>query len=186
MISEDQIDSMKLDEIDVQIISMLEEDPTLTHSEIARRIDRSQPAVGSRIHKLEERGILRTQIGVDFKKFDIYLVKVEIFTKDPEEVMIMARKCPFVINAMKITGERNICILLAATDLKKLDTVVDYHFRDNKDVQKVKMEMVTDYANPFILPVNFITEYHEPNTKVGCGDKCWRHIEAMEKAQKTK
>ncbi|MHA1730772.1 MAG: Lrp/AsnC family transcriptional regulator [Promethearchaeota archaeon] len=180
MISEQHIEDLKLDEIDVKIISMIEAEPSLTHSEIARRINRSQPAVGSRIHKLQARGILEMQAGVDFKKFSMYLVKVEFSTKKPDEIVEMAQNCPFVINAMKLTGDRNMCVLLAATELRKLDAVVDYHFRDHADIDRVKMEMVTDFANSFVLPVNFETEYHDPDPKRGCGEQCWRYLKKLE------
>ena len=47
---------------------MLQDDPSITHSQIAKELSRSQPAIGARIKKLTEHGILATQIGVDFKK----------------------------------------------------------------------------------------------------------------------
>lgn len=182
MIDPKKIADLKLDEIDIQIITMLEEDPNLTHSAIARQIDRSQPAVGSRIHKLEDRGILRTQVGVDFQKFPLYLAKVELFTKNPAEIEEMAECCPFVINAMKLSGSRNMCLLLASTDLRKLDAIVDYHFRDrNKnDVQKVKMEMITGFIKTWVLPVNFDSEHHNPTPTEGCGENCHVYLKHLE------
>ena len=53
MISE----KLKLDDVDIKIISLVQEDPNLTHTQIAEKIDRSQPTVGMRIKKLEKSGI---------------------------------------------------------------------------------------------------------------------------------
>ncbi|GAB4307583.1 MAG: winged helix-turn-helix transcriptional regulator [Promethearchaeota archaeon] len=184
MIDEREVELLKLDEIDIKIISMLEEDPHLTHSEIARRIDRSQPAVGSRIHKLEARGILRTQIGVDFKEFPVRLLKVEMAVRDTSEILEMADCCPFVINCMRISGERNVMVLLASTSMKKLDAVVDYHFRDKPNITKVDMEVVTGFAKPFVLPVNFDSEHHDPNPKTGCGEKCHVYLRQLARENK--
>ena len=34
------------------------------------------------------------------------------------------------------------------------------------------MEVVTEIAKDFILPIDFDSEIHEPNDQEGCGDKC--------------
>jgi len=36
----------KIDEIDRNIIELIQKEPTLTHTEIAKRVDRSQPTIG--------------------------------------------------------------------------------------------------------------------------------------------
>ncbi len=158
----------KLDNIDKEIISMLQDDPNITHSKIAKEIGRSQPAVGSRIHKLQEKGIISSQIGVNFKNTKIYLSKIEMATRNPEEIWEMASYCPFVINCMKQSGELNVLLFLASSNLKKLDNIVDYHFRNNDDISKIQMDIVTDFAKDFILPVDFEMDTHEPIPGEGC------------------
>jgi hypothetical protein len=87
-------------------------------------------------------------------------------------IMDMAKCCPFMLNAFRLSGEHNICILLASSKLEKLDAVVNYHFRNNKDVTMTSMEVVTEIAKDLILPIDFDSEDHEPNEEVGCGEKC--------------
>ena len=168
MISE----KLKLDDVDRKIISLVQEDPGLTHTQIAEKIDRSQPTVGMRIKKLEQSGILQFQPGINFKKVELFLATVEVNTKDPTEILDMAKCCPFMLNAFRLSGEHNICILLASSKLEKLDAVVNYHFRNNKDVSMTSMEVVTEIAKDFILPIDFDSELHEPNEQEGCGDRC--------------
>ncbi len=163
---------LKLDDIDRQIITLVQEDPNLTHTQIAERINRSQPTVGMRIKKLEKSGILQFQPGINFKKVDLFLATVEINSSNPEEIMEMARCCPFMLNAFRLSGEHNICILLASSKLDKLDAIVNYHFRKNPEISSVSLEVVTDIAKDFILPIDFDSEHHEPNEEVGCGEKC--------------
>ena len=171
MISE----KLKLDEIDRQIITLIQEDPNLTHTQIAEKINRSQPTVGMRIKKLEKEGILQFQPGINFKKVDLFLATVELNTKKPDEILEMARYCPFMLNAFRLSGEHNICILLASSKLEKLDKIVNYHFRNNPDVLSTSMEIVTEIAKDFILPVDFDSELHDPTEEDGCGPKCkWR------------
>jgi DNA-binding Lrp family transcriptional regulator len=168
MISE----KLKLDDIDRKIISLVQEDPNMTHTKIAKKINRSQPTVGMRIKKLEKSGVLQFQPGINFKKVNLYLAIVELKSKDPGEIMDMAKFCPFMLNAFRVSGDHNLCIMLASSDLQKLDNVINYHFRKNHDVKSVSMEIVSDIAKDFILPVDFDSEEHNPTLEDGCGEKC--------------
>ena len=168
MISE----KLKLDDVDRKIISLVQEDPNLTHTQIAEKIERSQPTVGMRIKKLEKSGILQFQPGINFKKVELFLATVEVNSKNPKEILDMAKCCPFMLNAFRLSGAHNICILLASSKLEKLDSVVNYHFRNNPDVSMTSMEIVTEIAKDLILPIDFDSEDHEPNEVEGCGEKC--------------
>ncbi|MFX1366396.1 MAG: Lrp/AsnC family transcriptional regulator [Promethearchaeota archaeon] len=165
-------DKLKLDEVDRQIISLVQDNPSLTHTEIASKINRSQPTVGMRIKKLEKNGILQFQPGINFKKVDLNLATVEIKTKNPEEIIDMAKHCPFMLNAFKLSGEHNVCILLASSKLQKLDNIINYHFRNNPQISSVSMEVVLEIAKDFILPIDFDSEDHDPTLENGCGDVC--------------
>ena len=169
----------KIDFVDRSIIDLLQKDPNLTHMEIAEKINRSQPTVGMRIHKLEEKGLLELQRGVNFKKVDLYLVTVTIKTKDAEEIFEMARICPFIINAYKLSGENNVMLFLASSNLQKLDNMVNYHFRLNEKVSKVKMEVVVDLAKDLILPVDFRSEDQNPTKETCCGDACIKLLQNL-------
>ena len=125
-----------------------------------------------RIKKLEKSGILQFQPGINFKKVELFLATVEINSKNPAEIMDMAKCCPFMLNAFRLSGAHNLCILLASSKLEKLDAVVNYHFRNNPDVGMSSMEIVTEIAKDLILPIDFDSEEHEPNDEVGCGEKC--------------
>ncbi len=174
-------EKLQLDDIDKKIISLVQDNPELTHTEIAEKVNRSQPTIGMRIKKLEQSGILHFQPGINFKNVNIYLATVEIKTRNPEEIMEMARYCPFMLNAFRLSGEHNICILLASSQLEKLDNIINYHFRNKEDVQSVSMEIVTEIAKDFVLPIDFDLENHDPTLEDGCGPMCkWK------KAQKNK
>ncbi|MFX0188002.1 MAG: Lrp/AsnC family transcriptional regulator [Candidatus Hodarchaeota archaeon] len=165
-------DKLKLDDIDRKIISLVQEYPDMTHTQIAEKIERSQPTVGMRIKKLEKSGVLQFQPGINFKKVELFLATVELNTKDPDIVMDMAKCCPFMLNAFRVSGEHNVCVLLASSNLEKLENVVNYHFRGKPDVSRVSMEVITEIANDLIMPIDFDSEIHEPTLESGCGEKC--------------
>ena len=152
----------KIDELDKKIITMLQEDPSITHSQIAKELSRSQPAIGARIKKLTEHGILATQIGVNFQKLqELTLVKVELTAINPKEILEMADYCPYVINSLKISGENNICMFMACSSLKRLDQIIDKHFRSSHDISGVRLDIVTGMAKPLILPIDFSIEHFD-------------------------
>ena len=77
-----------------------------------------------------------------------------------------------MLNAFRLSGDHNICIILASSKLDKLDNIVNYHFRNNPDVQGSSMEVVTEIAKDLILPIDFDSEEHNPTLEDGCGEKC--------------
>ncbi len=163
---------LKLDEIDKQIIAIVQNEPNSTHTEIAERINRSQPTVGHRIKKLEKSGILQFQPGINFRVVDLFLAIVEINTKEPDRLMEMSHFCPFMVNAFRVSGNHNVCVMLTCSKINKLDTIINYHFRNRPEVQDVSMEIVIDISKDLILPIDFSSEDHEPNEEYGCGEKC--------------
>ena len=179
-------DQFNLDEIDRNIITLLQKHPNITHSEIAKRIGRSQPAVGSRIHRLEEKGVISSQYGINFKNADIVLAKVELYTKDPTEMIEMGKYCPFVVNCMRLSGESNVLLLLASSDMKKIDAVVDCHFRNHESITNVKLDIITGFVKDFILPIDFEQESHDPDAIDGCGANCSRKKALAEIAKAAK
>jgi DNA-binding Lrp family transcriptional regulator len=155
----------KLDDLDYEIIHMLQDDPTLTHSAIAEKLKRSQPAIGARIKKLTETGLLSMQMGVDFKKVDeLTLVRVDIETTKPAEIFELCECCPHVINAMRTSGEYNVSLFLASDSLKQIDNVVERHYRNKPYVKKAKIERFTNFAKTFVMPFNLRADTH------GCGE----------------
>ena len=145
---------LKLDDIDRKIITLIQNDPNITHSEIAQRVERSQPTIGMRLKKLTNSGVLKIQAGLNFKTVDIFLAFVYLKTDEPEQVMSQALHCPFMMNAYKTSGEFNIILLLASPNLEKLDGLVNSHFRNKPEIHSAKMEIILDIAKEFILPIN--------------------------------
>jgi len=148
-----RIKKISLDEIDKKIISLMQENPSMTHSEIAERVDRSQPTIGGRLKKLLDSGVLKVQAGINFHAVDIFLAFVYLKTDSPDEIMTMAH-CPFIMNIYKSSGEFNIVLILASPKMEKLDGLINTHFRNNPGIQNVKMEIILETAKETIVPIN--------------------------------
>lgn len=144
--------SIKIDEIDREIINLIQDKPTITHTEISTKVDRSQPTVGLRIKKLEEMGILQFQAGVNIKVADLVFARVEIQTNKPEKIISIVKKCPFMLNAFRVSGNSNLSVLIANSRLDHLDKIINRHFRNNQNVISVHMDIITEVVKDFVLP----------------------------------
>lgn len=164
----------EIDDIDKSIIEMLQKDSSITHSDIAKELDRSQPAIGARIKKLSDKGVLATQIGVDFNKIqELNLVKIELETSKPQEILEMAEFCPYIINILKLSGKSNLMIFMACSSLKRIDYIVDKRFRTNEFIHSVRMDLITGLSKKFVLPIAFcIEDFEDPTSPCECCQDC--------------
>ncbi|MBD3194419.1 MAG: winged helix-turn-helix transcriptional regulator [Candidatus Lokiarchaeota archaeon] len=147
-------DDYELDEIDRQIIEIVEENPNISHTDIAEKVERSQPTIGMRIQKLKENGILQFQAGLNLKVADMIYARVEIQTEKPKELLEEVRGCPYILNAFRLSGKINVSVLMANSRIAHLDDIVNHFFRDNPKVKKASMNIITEIVNDFVLPID--------------------------------
>ena len=160
-----------IDDDDYKIIEMMEKNPDITHSKIAQEIEKSQPAVGARIIKLERKHLLTKQIGFNLKKVDIKTVIVFVSTKDVETIVRKIEKCPFINHAFKISGEFNLLCFISASDLQTVEKLVDLCFRKDPNVINVKTNIIIDSVHDFVIPIDFQIEKFDFHSNV-CGPDC--------------
>lgn len=160
---------LSIDNDDKKIIEMIEKDPDITHSDIAKEIEKSQPAVGARIIKLERKNLLTKQVGFNIKKVDIKVAIVYISTKDVEEIVHKIENCPFINHAFKISGEFNVLCFIAASDLQTIEKLVDLCFRRDKNVINVKTNILIESIHDFVVPIDFQIENFDGRY---CGPDC--------------
>ncbi|MBN1800563.1 MAG: Lrp/AsnC family transcriptional regulator [Candidatus Lokiarchaeota archaeon] len=147
----------KLDEIDRQIVEILQQEPNITYTTIAKKVHRSQPTVGQRIKRLEECGLIKYNVGVSLKDIDMYLAKVEIKTKNPDSIVPIINQCPHIFRVFELSGTNNFEFIIISENLKDLDKVVNYHFRNNPNIKTIKMEIILDVYDDLIVPINLVT-----------------------------
>jgi len=166
----------KIDEIDRNIIELIQKEPMLTHTEIAKRVDRSQPTIGMRIRKLEKAGVLKFQAGINVKTMDLILARVEIQTLEPNETIELVKRCPYMLNAFRLSGTYNLSVLVIGSKLAQIDKMVNYHFRKDPNISSVYMDIITDVTNDFVLPFDFNFESCSLNSNSNgqCCGKCFK------------
>ena len=160
---------LSIDDADKIIIEMIEKNPNITHSAIAKEIEKSQPAVGARIIKLERKHLLTKQVGFNVKEVDIKVAIVYISTKDVENVVEKIKNCPFINHAFKISGEFNVLCFIAASDLQTIEKLVDLCFRRDPNVINVKTNILIESIHDFVVPIDFTIEKFDGRY---CGPGC--------------
>lgn len=162
-------EKLNLDARDNVILSSLQKDPNTSQEEIAKKIKLSQPSVGARIRKLHEKGILNTINGVNFRVARLKLAKVDVNSTDTNAIIQEFKDCPFFINALILSGRHNLCLFFMATDLKRLEGIVNHHLRGNPKIKDVEMNIVISTAKDFVLPLNI--DFENPK-QLTCDQKC--------------
>ena len=161
---------LKMDEIDKKIITLVQDQPNLTHTQIAEKVNRSQPTVGMRIRRLEEQGVLQFQAGINLKAADMYFARVDVLTNNPDKIYEIVKKCPFMLNAFRLSGNNDLSIMMAGFTIEDIDKIVNIHLRRDPDVMKVKIDLITDIMTDFIIPFDF--NFSRCECKLD--DHCWK------------
>ena len=104
--------SIKLDEKDRKIITLLHDNQEISQDEIAKIVHLSQPSVAMRIKKLKDKGILDHIVGINLNKVGIYVVIVTIRTINTTKILNMFRDCPFFLNGFVISGKENLMFMV--------------------------------------------------------------------------
>lgn len=160
-----------LDEIDRKILEMLKNNPEISQKEIAKFVALSQPSVGARIRKMKKLGILNHTYGIDLSNSGLYIFKVNLKCKKPEELMKKFENCPFFLNGFVITGNNNLTIMLFGEDIISLQAIIDKHFRPSPYVLDIDLGIIIRGTRRIIVPISINVT---PSDKSPCGSDCGR------------
>jgi len=159
-------ESIKLDQKDRKIITLLHDNQEISQEEIAKIVHLSQPSVAMRIKKLKEKGIMNHIMGVNLNKVGIYVAIVTVRATNTTKILNMFRDCPFFLNGFVISGKENLMLLFAGEDLASLESMIDCRIRPNKDVQSADFNIIISSIKDFIMPIRLI---ERPLNKPPCG-----------------
>ncbi|MCH7403372.1 Lrp/AsnC ligand binding domain-containing protein [Belliella kenyensis] len=122
--------NLDIDNVDLKIISLLNEDAKTPYTEIAKKVFVSSGTVHVRMRKLEDLGIVKSAtLNIDFSKLGydisaflgIYLEKSSLY----DAVIENLKQIPEVINAYYTTGNYSIFAKIICKDTNHLRTVLD-------------------------------------------------------------
>ncbi|MFQ6071202.1 MAG: Lrp/AsnC family transcriptional regulator [Methanosarcinales archaeon] len=144
---------LNLDNKDREILSLLEKNPELSQKEISTKIGLSQPSVSARLYKLKKKGVLSFTVGVNFKKVNLYLAKVDVSANNTLDILNIFKDCPYFLNGLITSGKNNLCLFFAGEDITTLEAIVDGHLRNHPYIKNVDLSIVISPFKDLIFPL---------------------------------
>jgi Lrp/AsnC family leucine-responsive transcriptional regulator len=119
----------QIDEIDIRLLTELQEDARVSNAELGRRVGLSAPAVTERVARLQECGaIIGFHAAVDPRVLGLTLsaiLRVRPAPRELPKVAQLARDTPEVVECHRITGEDCFFLKLHVRDVEHLEEVID-------------------------------------------------------------
>jgi Lrp/AsnC family leucine-responsive transcriptional regulator len=124
-----QISEPLLDARNVQILALLQRQPRMSVSELARRVGMSAPAVRERIQRMEEAAIIRgCRLDIDAAALGFPIaafIRVRPMPGKLPKIAELAASLPQVTECHRITGEDCFILKVGLDSLDNLDAILD-------------------------------------------------------------
>jgi Lrp/AsnC family transcriptional regulator, leucine-responsive regulatory protein len=123
-----QVSDLLHDATNVALLHLLRDDPRLSVSELARRVEMSAPAVRERLQRLEDAGVVRWRIEIDPRALGFPMsayVRVRPAPGQLPKLAELARTMPQVTECHRVTGEDCFVMKIHVAAIDQLDAVLD-------------------------------------------------------------
>ena len=117
-----------MDRTDYQILNILQADSRTTLRQIGDQVGLTAPAVSERIHRMEEKGIIRDyRIDVDREQLDCSMTGFILVAPEPEKYNSFCEFCqknPAIISHYHVIGVFNALLRFAVRGTRELDELL--------------------------------------------------------------
>jgi Lrp/AsnC family leucine-responsive transcriptional regulator len=124
-----RLSEQQLDGTNLQLIDALQADARLSLAELGRRVGLSAPAVGERLARLEEAGVIRGyHADVDPRSLGYELsviLRIRPAARMIPKVAELAQRTPEVTECHRVTGEDCFIMRLTVRDVVHLEELID-------------------------------------------------------------
>jgi len=145
--------SLELDKKDMKILSILQTNPYITYTEIAKSLDMSQPSIGNRINRLKNRGLLKRVYGIDFRNTNLTLAQISIQTPDIRQLIKRINTDIGKLLIWTTTGKYNLNMIICGESIRDIGNMVNMLIKNEKDINLIKFEIIDNLLSQFILPL---------------------------------
>ncbi|HIQ30029.1 MAG TPA: Lrp/AsnC family transcriptional regulator [Candidatus Caldiarchaeum subterraneum] len=119
---------MDLDELDMKILSLLQEDGRMSFAEISRRLNVNENTVRFRFSRLLNRGVIRKIVAlIDPRMIGINQSAALMLKIDPEkmdDVLKELREMREIPNIYQLSGDYDAIVVVMARDMNELHGIV--------------------------------------------------------------
>ncbi len=146
---------MKIDAINVSILKILQQNARMSNAEIGRQVGISSPAVGERIKKMEDTGIIdKYQTVVSYQETGFQLkaiITMKAFVGKLVPFIKKVKSYKEVINCYRITGNDNIVMEVVFKNQTHMESFIDDLILYGETKTQIVLSKIID--NNAILPI---------------------------------
>lgn len=114
-----------MDELDSKIIRLMMQNARMPVKEIAQHVNLTSPAVSSRIHRLEQEGIIggyTVQLHHPDEQTRVQaLISIAAGTDAREDFLTLVQDDPQVLQCYRVTGSYNFIVKVSCTNIDALE-----------------------------------------------------------------
>jgi len=154
----------KLDDIDLNILTMLYSNADITNKELASQIGIAPSTCLERVKRLKQSGVIKnTFIEVNFKKLGGNIEAIAAIRLQPysKEIVNQLRddliKLPEIVSLYHMGGNYDYYIHMSVKDSEHLRNFVFEAITSRDEVTKVETSLIFDHTHSGVLP-NFTEE----------------------------
>ena len=152
-----------IDNIDIQILQLIQINGRSTASDIAKEVNLSVPAVGERIKKLTDKGIIEKFVAIlNHKKSGLdltaYVFIVSEHSDHYDKFVDKANNCPAVMECHSITGGGSHILKVRAKNSQALEDLL-YEIQNWPGVSRTQSNVVlSTYKEQTAIDLNILKE----------------------------
>lgn len=138
-----------LDEVDVQILSLLQKDGRVTNADLAKSVGLSPPSVLQRVRALEKAGLIRGYHAIlDSERMGLKItaltqVTLALHNEQPIERFRRAvQDIPEVMECYHVSGDYDFLLKIVVKDIRGYEQLVREKLSKIKGLQQIKTSFV--------------------------------------------
>ena len=138
-----------LDEVDVQLLSMLQQDGRITNADLAKKVGLSPPSVLQRVRVLEKAGLIKGYFGLlDPEKLGLRItalamISLSLHQEQPiERFRRSVNEIPEVLECYHVSGEFDFLLKIVVKDIRAYEQLIRERLSKIKGIQQIKTSFV--------------------------------------------
>jgi len=142
-----------LDEVDVQILSLLQKDGRITNADIAKSVGLSPPSVLQRVRALEKAGLIRGYHAIlDAERLGLRItawvqITLSLHQEQPiERFRRGVQDIPEILECYQVSGDFDFLLKVIVRDMRHYEVFVREKLSKIKGIQQIKTSMVFSTA----------------------------------------
>jgi hypothetical protein len=97
------------------------------------------------------------------------LAKIDIKTKNTQEILDFSRTCPLCTTGLIVSGKYNICLFFVGEDMMSIEACINKHIRSNPVVLEMELNFIVAPTEEFVMPLPLKGEKKKDTP---CGKQC--------------